>query len=57
MKVHVPLYYLVLILVIQVIILRRARQHAKNVSWLRRTEYISTEYARPHGSGEGAETK
>ena len=35
----------------------RARQHAKNVSWLRRTEYISTEYARPHGSGDGAETK
>lgn len=35
----------------------RARQHAKNVSWLRRTEYISTEYSRPHSSTEGAETK
>ena len=36
---------------------KRARQHAKNVSWLRRTEYISTEYARPHSSMEGAENK
>lgn len=35
----------------------RARQHAKNVSWLRRTEYISTEFARSHGSSESAETK
>eukprot|EP00731_Ephydatia_muelleri_P028172 Em0019g1045a len=36
---------------------KRARQHAKNVSWLRRTEYISTEYSRPHASNESAETK
>ena len=35
----------------------RARQHAKNVSWLRRTEYISTEFTRSHTSGESAETK
>lgn len=36
---------------------KRARQHAKNVSWLRRTEYISTEFARPHGPGDSAENK
>ena len=35
----------------------RAKQHAKSVSWLRKTEYISTEFARPHSSGDGAETK
>lgn len=39
------------------IIVYRARQHAKNVSWLRRTEYISTEFTRSHTSGESAETK
>jgi RNA polymerase II-associated factor 1 len=36
---------------------KRAKQHARNVSWLRRTEYISTEYSRPHSSMEGAENK
>ncbi|XP_065883601.1 RNA polymerase II-associated factor 1 homolog [Dysidea avara] len=36
---------------------KRARQHAKSVSWLRRTEYISTEYNRSHTTGEGVETK
>jgi RNA polymerase II-associated factor 1 len=36
---------------------KRARQHAKNVSWLRRTEYISSELTRSHMSGESAETK
>lgn len=34
-----------------------AQQHAKSVSWLRRTEYISTEYNRSHAIVEGAETK
>ena len=34
-----------------------AQQHAKSVSWLRRTEYISTEYNRLHAVAEGAETK
>ena len=34
-----------------------AQQHAKSVSWLRRTEYISTEYNRSHAVAEGAETK
>jgi hypothetical protein len=59
LKIHT--YYMlgpgVHILSHEFLILCRARQHAKSVSWLRRTEYISTEYARPHGSGEGAETK
>lgn len=36
---------------------KRAQQHAKSVSWLRRTEYISTEYNRSHAIAEGAETK
>ncbi|XP_064404030.1 RNA polymerase II-associated factor 1 homolog [Halichondria panicea] len=36
---------------------KRAKQHAKSVSWLRRTEYISTEFARPHSAADGAETK
>ncbi len=35
----------------------RARQHAKNVSWLRRTEYISSELTRSHTSGESMESK
>lgn len=36
---------------------KRARQHAKNVSWLRRTEYISSELTKTHTSGESVETK
>ncbi|XP_078675257.1 RNA polymerase II-associated factor 1 homolog [Branchiostoma floridae x Branchiostoma belcheri] len=36
---------------------KRSRHHAKNVSWLRRTEYISTEYNRFTPSSEKAETK
>ncbi|XP_011402726.1 PREDICTED: RNA polymerase II-associated factor 1 homolog [Amphimedon queenslandica] len=36
---------------------KRARQHARNVSWLRRTEYISSELTRSHTVGETAETK
>ena len=36
---------------------KRSRQHAKNVSWLRKTEYISTEYNRFQTSSENPETK
>jgi RNA polymerase II-associated factor 1 len=36
---------------------KRSRQHAKNVSWLRKTEYISTEYNRFQTSSENLETK
>ncbi|XP_077996878.1 RNA polymerase II-associated factor 1 homolog isoform X2 [Glandiceps talaboti] len=36
---------------------KRSRQHAKTVSWLRKTEYISTEYNRFTHSSEKAETK
>lgn len=38
-------------------ILYRTRHHNKNVSWLRKTEYISTEYNRALTSNEMAETK
>ncbi|KXJ17742.1 RNA polymerase II-associated factor 1-like [Exaiptasia diaphana] len=36
---------------------KRTRHHNKNVSWLRKTEYISTEYNRALTSNEMAETK
>lgn len=36
---------------------KRQRQHAKTVSWLRKTEYISTEYNRFQTSNEMVETK
>jgi len=36
---------------------KRQRQHAKTVSWLRKTEYISTEYNRFQQSSDMAETK
>ncbi|XP_065833268.1 RNA polymerase II-associated factor 1 homolog isoform X2 [Oscarella lobularis] len=36
---------------------KRSRQHAKSVSWLRKTEYISTEYNRFQTSNETPETK
>lgn len=36
---------------------KRHRQHTKTVSWLRKTEYISTEYNRFQTSNEMAETK
>ncbi|EDO42996.1 predicted protein, partial [Nematostella vectensis] len=36
---------------------KRTRHHNKNVSWLRKTEYISTEYNRAQTSNEMAETK
>ncbi|KAJ7379997.1 RNA polymerase-associated factor [Desmophyllum pertusum] len=36
---------------------KRTAHHNKNVSWLRRTEYISTEYNRSRTSNEMAETK
>ncbi|XP_070576848.1 RNA polymerase II-associated factor 1 homolog [Ptychodera flava] len=36
---------------------KRSRRHAKSVSWLRKTEYISTEYNRFTHSSEKAETK
>lgn len=36
---------------------KRHRQHAKTVSWLRKTEYISTEYNRFQTSNEMVETK
>lgn len=36
---------------------KRTAHHNKNVSWLRRTEYISTEYNRSRTSNEMVETK
>lgn len=36
---------------------KRARQHNKHVSWLRKTEYISSEYNRFTSSGENVETR
>ncbi|CAB3980556.1 RNA polymerase II-associated factor 1 homolog [Paramuricea clavata] len=36
---------------------KRSRQHNKTVSWLRKTEYISTEYNRFQTSNEQMETK
>lgn len=36
---------------------KRSRQHNKSVSWLRKTEYISTEYNRFQTSNEQMETK
>lgn len=36
---------------------KRSRHHNKNVSWLRKTEYISTEYNRFTQSAEKAESK
>ncbi|GAB6021719.1 RNA polymerase-associated factor [Chamberlinius hualienensis] len=36
---------------------KRSRHHAKSVSWLRRTEYISTELTRFQASSEKNETK
>jgi len=36
---------------------KRHKQHTKTVSWLRKTEYISTEYNRFQTSNEMAETK
>jgi RNA polymerase II-associated factor 1 len=35
---------------------KRAIQHAKRVSWLRKTEYIASEYNRTHATSEMAET-
>ena len=35
----------------------RTAHHNRNVSWLRRTEYISTEYNRSRTSNEMVETK
>ena len=35
----------------------RSRHHNKNVSWLRKTEYISTEYNRFTQSAEKAESR
>ena len=34
----------------------RAMQHAKKVSWLRKTEYIASEYNRTHTSNDMAES-
>lgn len=41
----------------KILFLFRHRQHTKTVSWLRKTEYISTEYNRFQTSNEMAETK
>ncbi|PIK44088.1 putative RNA polymerase II-associated factor 1-like [Apostichopus japonicus] len=36
---------------------KRSQRHARNVSWLRKTEYISSEYSRSQPSAEKPETK